>query len=87
MGELTLEKQWRLIVFQCLSCRAVARALFRAKVPSSKAHRLLYHSTLGLRVIKNKQKLAVARAPFGAKGPPSSLLSRLELSDTQVYEP
>jgi len=44
-----------------------------------KAHRLLCHSILGSRVITKKKD----EVP-----PPSSLLlSSLELSDTQVYEP
>ena len=76
------------------------------------AHRLLCHSTLGLRVIKKKKKKKVLESRGEAvrwlfeearlahpntenPGPEirnqepfsSVLLSSLELSDTQVYEP
>ena len=62
-----------------------------------KAHRLVYHSTLGSR-IKKKKKLSASTkcliAPFRdqhiSRFPgliSSSLLSSLDLSDTQVYEP
>jgi len=51
-----------------------------------KAHRLLYHSTLGLRVIEKKKKNG-ARPPGGVLLASSSLLSSLELSDTKVHEP
>jgi len=65
-----------------------------------KAHRLVYHSTLGLRVIKKKKKFS-AKGGRGALPRPraprcvrredfffsSLLLSSLELNDTKVYEP
>ena len=38
----------------------------------SKAHKLLYHSTLGLRVIKNKKKKYLSEAS-GEGGPPPIL--------------
>ena len=34
-----------------------------------KAHRLLYHSTLGLRVIKNEKKFTVARRCIASSRP------------------
>jgi hypothetical protein len=49
-----------------------------------KAHRLLYHSTLGLRVIK-KEKALLDLVRLNKSS--SLLLSSLELSDTKVYEP
>ena len=65
-----------------------------------KAHRPVYHSTLGWRVIKKKKKTCGSgHASPGPPGEPSLacplpqvfffslLLSSLELSDTQVYEP
>ena len=62
-----------------------------------KAHRLVYHSTLGLRVIKRKKKVqCVGRLllrvltplilPIGLLSL-SLLLSSPELSDTEVYAP
>ena len=58
-----------------------------------KAHRLLYHSTLGSRVIKKKKKRSLSRRGCsstevrgGAKTSSSLLLSSLELSDTKVNE-
>ena len=60
-----------------------------------KAHRLLHHSTLGLRVIKKKQKFrrSEVHLVWGSGAPQdiestsssssSSVLSSLELSDTQ----
>jgi len=64
-----------------------------------KAHRLLYHSTLGSTVIKKKKNTPArvillarssaageemkAEVPFFS----SLLLSSLELSDTTIYEP
>ena len=54
------------------------------------AHRLVYHSTLGSRVIIKKKKDAplVRRTRVGREQPSSSLSrSSLDLSDTQVYEP
>ena len=58
-----------------------------------KAHRLFYHSALGLRVIKKKKKGADEwRSGWGCfffvtlvTGPRRSL--SLKLSDTRVYEP
>ena len=49
-----------------------------------KAHRLVYHSTLGLRVTKKKKKKKKGVTDFFFS---SLLLSSLELSDTKVYEP
>ena len=62
---------------QVTACRNVQR--FRGGLVF-KAHGLLYHSTLGLRVIKREER---SRLP----SPSSLLLSSLELSDTKVYEP
>ena len=36
-----------------------------------KAHRLVYHSTLGLRVIKKKKKLYIAATAYSQVPPPS----------------
>ena len=60
-----------------------------------KAHRLVYLSTLGLRVLKKTKKAGplhlhqVTRCAEEGRGAPSSslLLSSLEVSDTKVYEP
>ena len=63
-----------------------------------KVHRILHHSTLGLRVIKKRTKSGaglvaqLVESAGSSAGPnkysSSSLsLSSLELSDTQVYDP
>ena len=56
-----------------------------------KAHRLLHQSTLGSRVIKKtkQNRCLCTRHPPSLQPSASSslLLSSLELSDTQVYEP
>ena len=48
-----------------------------------KAHRPLYHSTLGSRVMKQRRRGTLDPSPSSSP----LLLSSLELSDTKVYEP
>ena len=54
-----------------------------------KAHGLVYHSTLGWRVITKKKKYSTSpvRDSPPPAAPSSLLLSSLELSGTKVYEP
>ena len=49
----------------------------------------VYHSTLGVRVIKKKKKRCASTSALAVSKSFSSyvLLSSLELSDTKVYEP
>ena len=50
---------------------------------------VVYHSTLGLRVIKKKRERPAGSGQERGVSPTSSslLLSSLELSDTKVYDP